>query len=594
MGPRGPRWHDTADQGRRRAPGTSLSSLIPARVIMVTTTHRRLIVGMLVAGLVAAGLVAASLNDTRWFSLTLPRSAAGTVAWPDGQELPTFSRPAAPLAYVDLTTASNDDKALVASLQGVVNRRQPRLYVTDGAAEGNTTWLDSLHLAYKRTTVAAVLHAYARLAAGIVVWDPSQPDTLNLATTIAGLSGGLVASPAQVALLTAPPYRLRIVQDLRGRFVSRLEIYRYAYLTLWRRTTHRALVGLNPATQYDVLRDYAVANGLMVIYLDPSNPTEAALYDQFVASMPVDGAYLGWFPNDVTGEVAGTTINSQHGVMTFASDYFQNMTVLAGTGRSIAAPPAAPALPHLGNKIYVAFNVSDGDNLQENEHRMRLMWDDRNRGRVPLSWTISPGLVDAAPGILRWYWRTATRNDELVAGVSGLGYVRPDQVPCGLYAAFARRTSIYLHVAGLRVIHLLDSGNTLPACAARAYGDDVASLLGLLQTVSGSQAPALLGGRHAPLPYVTMDGFQTSAGALVSAVQRAAAGWDGRSPRFIAVIGVAWDMMPGDFLSAMNTLAGQSASYVFVRDDQLMTLIRHASAPRRHRSQAHAQSTART
>jgi hypothetical protein len=73
-----------------------------------------------------------------------------------------------------------------------------------------------------------------------------------------------------------------------------------------------------------------------------------------------------------------------------------------------------------------------------------------------------------------------------------------------------------------------------------------------------------------------MDGFQTSAGALVSAVQRGAAGWDGRSPRFIAVSGFAWDLMPGDFLSAMNTLRGQSTQYVFVRDDQLMMLMRQA------------------
>jgi hypothetical protein len=531
--------------------------------------------GVLVAGLLAVGT---SRNGTTGLSLGPQRGATtSTISWPDGQELPTFATPGSPLIYVDLTTASNDDKALVASLQGLVNRRQPRIYVGDSALEGNTTWADSLHLAYTPTTIAGVLRRYAPLAAGLVVWDPSQPDTLNLATTIAGLQGGLVASPAQVPVLTAPPYHLRIMQDLRGRFVSRLAIYQYAYKTLWRRTTHKILVGLNPATQYDVLRDYAVANGLLVIHLDPSNPAEAALYDQFVSRMPVNGAYMGWFPNDVTGEVAGTTINSQHGVMTFASDYFLNMTVLAGTGRSIAVPAAPAPLP-LQHQIYVAFNVSDGDNMQENEHRMRQMWDDHSRGQVPLSWTISPGLVDAAPGILQWYWRTATRNDELVAGVSGLGYVRPDQVPCGVYNSFTQRTSTYLNAAGLTVVHLLDSSNTLPTCAARAYTDDIASLSGLMQSVNGSRAPTLLCGRYAAVPYVTMDGFQTSAGALVSAVQRGAAGWDGQSPRFIAVIGVAWDLMPGDFLRAMNTLKGQSAQYVFVRDDQLMKLIRQSGS----------------
>jgi hypothetical protein len=251
------------------------------------------------------------------------------------------------------------------------------------------------------------------------------------------------------------------------------------------------------------------------------------------------------------------------------------MSVLAGTRRSIRVP-AAPPPPPLQNRVYVAFNLSDGDNMQENEHRMRQLWDDPARGTVPLSWTISPGLLDAAPGLLDWYWRTATPRDELVAGVSGLGYIRPDQLPCGDYSHFTRRSSRYLAGAGLTVIHLLDASNTLPACAARAYRDDIPSLLGLLQWAGGSPTPTLLGGHSSALPYVNMYGPATSAGALVSAVQQGAAGWDGRTPRFLAVLGLAWTLAPRDFGAAMRALTGQSASYTFVRDDQLMALIRRA------------------
>src|SRR5438874_6593722 len=71
------------------------------------------------------------------------------------------------------------------------------------------------------------------------------------------------------------------------------------------------------------------------------------------------------------------------------------------------------------------------------------------------------------PGGLRWYWRTATGNDELVAGASGLGYVRPDQVPCGAHSAFTQRRSTYLNEARLTVVHLLDSSNTLNERQAR-------------------------------------------------------------------------------------------------------------------------------
>src|SRR5947208_5794989 len=126
-----------------------------------------------VGGLALLWLAAGDRNGpSRGVLQTLPvppaRATARTISWPDGQELPTFATPAAPLAYVDLTAASPDDKALFASLQGVVNRVRPRIYIGDGAAEGNTTWADSLHLAYTPTAATTVLRRYARAAAGLV------------------------------------------------------------------------------------------------------------------------------------------------------------------------------------------------------------------------------------------------------------------------------------------------------------------------------------------------------------------------------------------------------------------------------------------
>ena len=70
--------------------------------------------------------------------------------------------------------------------------------------------------------------------------------------------------------------------------------------------------------------------------------------------------------------------------------------------------PPAPAPPPLENKVYVAIFMSDGDNLQEDQHLIPLKWADGNRGKVPIAWTVNPALVDVAPLILRYYQRTAT------------------------------------------------------------------------------------------------------------------------------------------------------------------------------------------
>lgn len=58
---------------------------------------------------------------------------------------------------------------------------------------------------------------------------------------------------------------------------------------------------------------------------------------------------------------------------------------------------------------------------------MRRVWDQQrdHRGKIALNWTISPALVDIAPGILNYYYRTATPLDGFVAGPSGMGYLMP-------------------------------------------------------------------------------------------------------------------------------------------------------------------------
>ena len=82
-----------------------------------------------------------------------------------------------------------------------------------------------------------------------------------------------------------------------------------------------------------------------------------------------------------------------------------------------------PRKPKLDNKAYVAVFISDGDNIQYTQRAMRRIWDRAapHRGKVPLNWTIAPGLVDIGPGILNYYYTTATEKDCFVTGPTGMG-----------------------------------------------------------------------------------------------------------------------------------------------------------------------------
>jgi hypothetical protein len=72
----------------------------------------------------------------------------GGLTWPTNQFLPTFSAPTI-LECIDVSSASGAEQNLFASLEGIVNRAQPRIAcVSSGNQEGEFTWLNLHDLAY--------------------------------------------------------------------------------------------------------------------------------------------------------------------------------------------------------------------------------------------------------------------------------------------------------------------------------------------------------------------------------------------------------------------------------------------------------------
>jgi hypothetical protein len=120
------------------------------------------------------------------------------------------------------------------TLQGIVNRQRPRLYLNHDAQRLDTPgvdafWLEKYQeagqpygwLAQTRiielTSFAEVLNMFAGEARGIVLWDPAVPATLNVATTIAGVED-LVVVRAGSAIMPEVIRRLEIKKSLTGLF----------------------------------------------------------------------------------------------------------------------------------------------------------------------------------------------------------------------------------------------------------------------------------------------------------------------------------------------------------------------------------------
>lgn len=94
-----------------------------------------------------------------------------------------------------------DDVILLTSLQGLVNREQPRLFVRynqapddywmDKMTNSPSAWLSGKAIARTAEVLRAV-NDYAGRVKGLILWDERVPATLNVAMSVAGVEDALV------------------------------------------------------------------------------------------------------------------------------------------------------------------------------------------------------------------------------------------------------------------------------------------------------------------------------------------------------------------------------------------------------------------
>jgi len=480
------------------------------------------------------------------------------LTWPPNQLLPTFSAPAPVLDCIDVSSLSGPQIDLFASLEGIVNRTQPQLAcVSSGDGEGEFTWLNLHNLTYSLTNGFGCILKYQSYVTGLVVTDPTQPDTLNLATTMAGVNNELICDPSLLSTLTNAPYNLPVVDDLRGRFSNKYQVYGYLYTNYWPQCTHRIIAGMETNLDGN-LRDYLVAMKSATVWLDPGTSKDASQLGLFLANMtPVNGVYMGWWPS----EGNGLTWIASYGIPVIASDFYRNGSVFSGVPRTINVPPIPPP-PLLKNKVYVSLILSDGDNAQFMEHVMKIDWENPARGTIPIGWTSDPLVSILDPGMYSYYWSTASSNDCLVAGPSGAGYAHLELWNAANLTAYASASDGYLQRTGLRTITVWDK---VTSGIAQAFATNCPTLLGLMDQ-GGSYNAVNLGLRTIALTPT----YASLTNQVISAITSASSSWNGSAPLFIVAQAVTWDLSPSDLVNISHYF--NTNEYQFVRPDHLFLL----------------------
>ena len=81
-----------------------------------------------------------------------------------------------------------------------------------------------------------------------------------------------------------------------------------------------------------------------------------------------------------------------------------------------------------GDREYYLFYAGDWDAASWIYQQACNVWDDPERGSVPLMWPFGPALSLRAPQVMHYFYTTATPNDYFVAADNGAGYLNPGEL----------------------------------------------------------------------------------------------------------------------------------------------------------------------
>jgi hypothetical protein len=465
-------------------------------------------------------------------------------------------------------------------MTGVINRQQPQVYLLSSADAA--FWLQEVFAqvphnvspATGNDVLAALLSSYGSSLRGMIIYDPNCIDSINIATMMAGQDDGMVVSPVQAQALQGSPNPLPVLADLRiYQWKNRIQAYTWAERNLLKNAAPNLVAGFNPNIA-GALRSFLVATRTFIYWLDPRNflpdilngfVSERGLMQRIFSAFPAGTLHLGWFID----EPHGVSLTSKAALPVLASDLFENLevwssvqNVLGGVGISDQAG-ASPA--PTGLKAYVSFTISDGDNLQYDQHRMAALWKDSARGSLPIGWTISPWLVQAAPSLAAYYLGTASSNDQLIAGPSGAGYMFPSDWPQAQLSGFLQLTGELMQAMKLDVVQVLDTGSgqafTKPVLQA-AYVKVLAPF-GVQGILSGSGQAQSSWSNVSGVPVLQNLGLGDSVSKTVNLIKSAAA-------RYLNVYIMAWTMTPSDLQQVIQQLGSE---YQVVTPGELLKMI---------------------
>jgi len=333
---------------------------------------------------------------------------------------------------IEIKDLAADELAVAVSLQGIVNRDNPNIYL--GRENGmEMHWVDWYkHYGYEPviSSVDEVLGKFAGKIKGYILYDEDVPDTINVAASLAGLKDAVMCAQSVEEKLRS--LGLECLVDLRGKFEGRVEPYQWLIDEYLSDFDLRVMANYDqkdkPRSHPDM--DYLIAHrgfcmGLTVNQAD--YPEEAALWDKVQTVAPNHAIMLGWHnPHD--SEATHVYFASRHNVSVFcgyATNSSFHQHIAASEEYKQDHCEHAECDP---NGKYAAITLSDGDSWHSMVDVQKKFWLNPRRGEAPVGWEVAPIFAEAGPAVLEYYFKTKTDNDYILCGPSGISYNYPSGI----------------------------------------------------------------------------------------------------------------------------------------------------------------------
>jgi len=360
------------------------------------------------------------------------------------------------------------EKAMLVSLQGLANREEAQLYIIHPP---DFQWeiTEPLFDFYKRKhgvsyteikTVDAALERFKSAAKGYVVWDTEVGPSLNVAFTIAGLEDGVVVTEALIPIVQK--HGLRPIDDLRGRYTgqSHAEIYSDAIERYWHRCNRDKIMlmgGHRGRVMMPAMADWGIRERMFFHELsaDPEEADELVLNRQLLEDLNVGATVFGWHPYGKDTEEQSTMLLSMYGIKMEGLHNLPNLSYncqfdfTAGFRFTNNHQVAKDVVLIAEEKVYITFVQSDSVGIG--------VWTKPGRGKLPFAWQVTMNWTKFSPAALEYFHESATPNDYFIGGLSGPGYMYPNNIPKDRFPVLMEEAKQLMAVLDEHVMEIMDN-----------------------------------------------------------------------------------------------------------------------------------------